>query len=79
MAVGFINGIKLYKGRIVGGMSSSKRLPCQKEACAIQKCLQGKQTLEFCLISIVLHEKNTVCQKNSKLILSLTLLNLSLS
>ncbi|CAH3158416.1 unnamed protein product [Porites lobata] len=21
-------------------MSSSKRLPCQKEACAIQKCLQ---------------------------------------
>lgn len=43
-------------------MSSSKRLPCQKEACAIQKCLQGKQTLEFCLLSkmqsIEFHEKN---------------------
>ena len=41
-------------------MSSSKRLPCQKEACAIQKCLQGKQTLEFCLLSyqsIELHEE----------------------
>ena len=47
-------------------MSSSKRLPCQKEACAIQKCLQGKQTLEFCLISIVLCEKNTLCQKKFK-------------
>lgn len=52
-----------YKGRFVGGMSSSKRLPCQKEACAIQKCLQGKQTLEFCLLSyqmqsIEFHEKN---------------------
>ena len=47
-------------------MSSSKRLPCQREACAIQKCLQGKQTLEFCLISIVLYEKNTLCQKKFK-------------
>ena len=76
--MGFINGIKLYKGRFVGGMSSSKRLPCQKEACAIQKCLQGKQTLEFCLISIVFHEKN-MSKKFIVNFYSLTLLNLGLS
>ena len=28
-------------------MSSSKRLPCQKEACAIQKCLQGNKLSNF--------------------------------
>lgn len=28
-------------------MSVSKRLPCQKEACAIQKCLQGMTLADF--------------------------------
>ena len=28
-------------------MSGSKRLPCQKEACAIQKCLQGMTLVGF--------------------------------
>lgn len=60
-------------------MSSSKRLPCQKEACAIQKCLQGKQTLEFCLLSyqsIELHEKNV--SKKFKAIFFINLIKLKL-
>ena len=28
-------------------MSGSKRLPCQKEACAIQKCLQGMISVDL--------------------------------
>ena len=57
-------------------MSSSKRLPCQKEACAIQKCLQGKQTLKFCLISIVLHKKNVLKIQINLIKLKLTLMSI---
>ena len=33
--------------RSLCNMSGSKRLPCQKEACAIQKCLQGMAFVDF--------------------------------
>lgn len=45
--------------RSLCNMSGSKRLPCQKEACAIQKCLQGMTLILWILIFCsVLEKKN---------------------
>lgn len=43
--------------RSLCNMSGSKRLPCQKEACAIQKCLQGMTLILWILIFCSVLEK----------------------